>query len=312
MKATERNLEGVKGLSKYTTQLRFICETAAGRRESAGYDDSESIIKAAHTKIFDFDYPIFDAAYKETLECKIIDHYYTQEIGFETVGQFKRMLRATMREIMPLYNELYTSGLRVLNPLTNIDIEDSFTKSSESQSENSSTGSSSMRRDGTNAGTVTDEGSSTTETSGTESETIGREKASAPKNTRWDIYSDTPQGALSNVENETYLTNARKITDDGTGSSETDDEERSTTRSDTVEGETTNTRTISGTDSDTTSGNTKTDDTGHAQTTEEYVLKRIGRSGLDVVALAEQMRHVLLDIDQMIIADLQPLFMGLW
>lgn len=299
-------------MSKYTTQLRFICETAAGRRESAGYDDSEAIIKAARTKIFDFDYPIFDAAYKETLECKIIDHYYTQEIGFETVGQFKRMLRATMREIMPLYNELYSSGLRVLNPLQNIDLEDSFTKSSESQNENSSTGSSETRRDGTNAGTVTNEGSSTTETSGTEGETITREKASAPKNTRWDIYSDTPQGALTNVENETYLTNARKITDDGTGSSETDDEERSVTRSDTVEGETQNTQTVSGTDSDTTSGSTQSEDRGHAQTTEEYILHRVGRSGLDVVALAEQMRRVLLDIDQMIIADLQPLFMGLW
>ena len=117
---------------------------------------------------------------------------------------------------------------------------------------------------------------------------------------------------MTDVNNETYLTNARKITDDGTGSSETDDEERSITRSDTVEGETQNTQTISGTDSDTTRGSTQTDDTGHVQTTEEYILHRVGRSGLDVVALAEQMRHVLLDIDQMIIADLQPLFMGLW
>ena len=34
-------------------------------------------------------------------------------------------------------------------------------------------------------------------------------------NTTWNVYSDTPQGALTNVANETYLTDARKITDNG-------------------------------------------------------------------------------------------------
>ena len=298
-------------MSKYTTQLRFICETAAGLEESAGYDDTEQIIKTARSKIFDFSYPIFDEAYREPLECKIIDHFYTQEIGFETVGQFKRMLRATMREIMPLYNELYKAGLSVLNPLNSTDMTDTFTKASASNSKNESNGSSSSQRSGTNKGSVTDAGTNATESSGRDVETVTQEGGTTRNNTHWDIYSDTPQGALTNVSNETYLTNARKITDTETGTN-SEDTSRTLTRSDTTEGETHNEREISGSDQETSTGQTASSDTGRVESTEDYVLKRIGRSGIDVIGIARQMRQTLLDIDQMIIADLQPLFMGLW
>jgi len=53
-------------MAKYTTQIRSIVES--------GYP------------IFDFEYPIFDPAYKGVLEKKILDWYYFREIGFETVG----------------------------------------------------------------------------------------------------------------------------------------------------------------------------------------------------------------------------------
>jgi hypothetical protein len=54
-------------------------------------------------------YPIFDEAYRATLNRKIIDHYFMYEIGHETIGQFKFALNRKMREIMPLYNQLYKS-----------------------------------------------------------------------------------------------------------------------------------------------------------------------------------------------------------
>ena len=104
-------------MSKYTTEVRFICEHLAGLDESKGYDDTDDIIEAARPQIFDFEYPIFDEAYKPVLEHKILDHYYTREIGLETYGLWKQKLRAKMREIMPYYNKLYESELIEFNPL---------------------------------------------------------------------------------------------------------------------------------------------------------------------------------------------------
>ena len=74
-------------MSVYTTQLRWIVEN--------GYDLGMK------------DYPIFDETHREELNKKIIDHYYLREIGFETVGLFKRHLNVRLNEIMPYYNELY-------------------------------------------------------------------------------------------------------------------------------------------------------------------------------------------------------------
>ena len=55
-------------MSKYTTEVRYICEVNAGLNESEGYNDVEKIIKSSRSKIFDFDYPIFDSDYKEKIK----------------------------------------------------------------------------------------------------------------------------------------------------------------------------------------------------------------------------------------------------
>ena len=54
-------------------------------------------------------YPIFDESYRDGLNQKILDHYMLHEIGQETVGKFRFALNRKMREIMPLYNQLYKS-----------------------------------------------------------------------------------------------------------------------------------------------------------------------------------------------------------
>ena len=109
-------------MSKYTTELRYICEQFAGLDESVGYNDIDEVIEGSRDKIFDFPYPIFDNEYKPGLEKKIIEHYYTREISEETVGLWKLRLRAKMNEIMPYYNKLYESELLEFNPLYTHDI----------------------------------------------------------------------------------------------------------------------------------------------------------------------------------------------
>ena len=47
-------------MSKYTTQVRFICEMAAGVINSDNVESVDNIIQAAIPSVFDFDFPIFD------------------------------------------------------------------------------------------------------------------------------------------------------------------------------------------------------------------------------------------------------------
>ena len=79
-------------MSKYTTEVRFICEKYAGLEESVGYNKVADIIANSRSKVFDFDYPIFDETYRSILETKILKHFYLREICAETVGVWKHFL----------------------------------------------------------------------------------------------------------------------------------------------------------------------------------------------------------------------------
>ena len=172
-------------MSKYTTEVRFICENYAGLEESAGFNSVDSIIERARSKVFDFAYPIFDEAYKGVLETKILKHFYTREIGAETVGLWKHWLNTRMNEIMPYYNKLYKSELLEFNPLYDFDIT--------------------RQKAGTTTGTKADNG----QTQGTTKGTVNSEN----KNNNY--YSDTPQGGVGNLESLDYLTSATINTDTG-------------------------------------------------------------------------------------------------
>lgn len=87
-------------MSNYTVTVRQLVEA-----------DTE-------TPIIEFGtYPIFDEVYRDTLETKIIQHYYFYEIGFETPAMFNHYLKNTMNEIMPYYNKLYKSELTTFDEL---------------------------------------------------------------------------------------------------------------------------------------------------------------------------------------------------
>lgn len=108
-------------MSKFTTEVRFICETAAGYDESQGYDKVEEIIETAAPKIFG-NFPIYDENYRLPLEIKILRHFYTREICEETVGLWKLRLMDRMNVIMPFYNKLYNSELLKFNPFYDVDL----------------------------------------------------------------------------------------------------------------------------------------------------------------------------------------------
>lgn len=125
-------------MSDFTTQLRFICESYAGVDQSHP-KTIDDIIANSRDKLFDFSYPIFDEAYKPELETKIINHFYTQEIGQETVGLFKQRLKTKMREIMPYYNQLYMSERLKFDPFKNADYVDLHNSNAKGKRDTTST-----------------------------------------------------------------------------------------------------------------------------------------------------------------------------
>lgn len=110
-------------MSNYTTQLRYIIE--------AGIDIGLK------------DYPIFDETYRETLNQKLINHYWMDEIGSETIQLFVFRLNRNMSEIMPYYNELYKSAQLKFNPLEGYNITEVLSETEKNNSNASAKGTSS-------------------------------------------------------------------------------------------------------------------------------------------------------------------------
>ena len=104
-------------MSHWTTEVRFICENAAGLIESVGFTNINSVLDKSWNKVFDFDFPLFDDNYRKALCIKILRHFYTREICEETVGLWKLRLNDKLNMIMPYYNQLYESELIKINPL---------------------------------------------------------------------------------------------------------------------------------------------------------------------------------------------------
>lgn len=128
-------------MSKYTTEVRYICENYAGLDESVGLSHIDEVLDEATPKVFDFSYPIFEEAYRRPLERKILSHYYTREIGYETVGRWKLALRNKMNEIMPYYNQLYKAAGQFgrLNLFDDVDVSESHVGSGTSDGNRSVT-----------------------------------------------------------------------------------------------------------------------------------------------------------------------------
>lgn len=283
-------------MSKYTTEVRFICETAAGYDEPQDGMSVEQVIQAAIPSVFNFNFPIFDEKYRNVLETKILRHYYTREIGLETVGLWKLKLNTKLNEIMPYYNQLYKSELIEFNPMYDTDMSRSYKRTNDGTQK--MTGD--VRSDGTQESTH--DGNSTAKSDGNDKQTTNQTGSGSA--TKKDAYSDTPQGALTNVENLTYLSNARIIND---GKTETLNVTTDSTRGDTTTTDTSSTDTLDTTSNSSTSANTTIN---NLEDYTEYVKGK--RGGENYSSLLRDFRDTFLNIDMLIINDLNELFMGLW
>ena len=269
-------------MSKYTTELRYICETLANQDESQGYTKVADIIAGSREKIFNFDYPIFDVNHKADLETKILKHYYTQEIGLETYGLWHLELDKRMNEIMPYYNELYRTASLEFNPLDDVN----YTKTHEGTDSDNIEESVNHINTGSSERNV-----ESSETSHAEGETNN-------DSTSWSLYSDTPQGTIANTDLSVnaYLTSATKDTNNSTETDERD-----------------GTRNVQTGDTNEFTENKATTRENERTGENQYVETMHGKVGTYSYAkLLKDYREQILNIDMMIIYDLQDLFMLLW
>ena len=247
-------------LSKYTTQVRFICESKSGLNESMGFLSVDEIISKSWDKIFTTKVTFFDENYRKIICSKILKHFYLREIGAETFGVWQLWMNTKLEEIMPLYNQLYESCNLKFNPFFDVD----------------------LTREHKGKGNTVSNGDNRT----INNTTVNANSITHNNGVNRDLYSDTPQGALTGVENETYLTNARKNIDENTTNTNT------------------NTNSVN--------NETNTNKT-EANTTDEYIETIVGKQGSkNYSALLKEYRETFLNIDMMIIEEFNGLFLNLW
>lgn len=188
-------------MSKYTTEVRFICENSAGLSEIEGADNVDSILDKCWNKVFNFDFPIFDENYRQVLCRKILKHYYTREIAHETVGRWKLALNAKLNEIMPYYNQLYKSELLEFNPFYDVNL----TRSREGSGTSNRTSNNTETNSGTSKNVSSGSGTSNTDT-------LNR-------------FSDTPQNSMDTqgIADSVPLTTVTKVNEDNTTTNESTD-----------------------------------------------------------------------------------------
>lgn len=244
-------------MSKYTTEVRFICEQLANiNTDKKGIAKIDEIIKKSWDKIFTKNWDIFDEKYREILCTKILKTFYTREICAETVELWKLWLDATLCAIMPYYNKLYESDLIKFDIFDNINITKKYEKKLNENNKNNENSKGNIE---------------TNSNSNNNGKNINK-------------YSDTPQGGLTDIENNKYLTNVRIVeNEDNTG-----------------------------TDINT-NNELNTDSENKKDSLEEYIATITGKDNMKNNSdLLMDFRNTFINIDMMVIKDLEPLFFNLW
>ena len=245
-------------MSKYTTQLRYICEFKAGLSESS--DNYNAVIDASYDKIIHPETQLFDPEYAPVLYKKIIRHYYFDEIGHETAGRFIMRLNMKLDEILPYYNKLYETAALEYDPLHDVD----------------------YYRTGNREDNNTDNRTRTDNLTNLRTDDL----ANHAESEQYDLYSDTPEGSLTGVDQSNYLTDARKVTSQADGTNTGTQESKST-------------------------GTQKNDTVIH--NLNEYMEHVYGKMNTVTYSkMIMEYREALLNIDMMIINDLSSLFMGVF
>ena len=287
-------------MSKYTTEVRFICEHDAGLDNSVGFTQVDTVLDRCWNQIFTTNTTFFDENYRSVLCKKILKRYYTREIGCETVGLWKLWMNERLESIMPYYNQLYKSELIEFNPMYDVDLATTHEKENEEARHSAENETGQHEQWNTHNEHYEDNYGSNRTTNDINKTERGVNEGST------DLYSDTPQGSISGLNNMNYLTNARKIDKDTT-----DDTSYSGTTDTNVDDKSDGVREWSDVENYTHSKDNTTD--ASVNSSEDYFQHVLGKSGgASYSKMLMEFRETFLNIDNMVIEEFADLFMGLW
>lgn len=123
-------------MAKYTMEIRELISTF-GEDEVKGwfkdYDLSDYLTSEEIQVIEDR-----GCWNKDQLADRIIDYYYTREIGSDAIGSFILFTRNKMREVMETYAPLIYSASIKYDPLVNVDYFEELNRTTEGQTSSQS------------------------------------------------------------------------------------------------------------------------------------------------------------------------------
>ncbi len=323
-------------MANYTTRVYDILNSLNDNKVS-GYS-IEEVINNHWQDIFDLNiWDTYDPNYKKTLCCKILRHYLMYEIGSETVGLWKFNLNSNLSEIMDKYNVMYKNIDKAYGDFfKDVDYSETFNKTESEDSEttqeatttnketSNTTANASQQGNSESNGTSTSKDTQKSSDSSTSTSSATNGGTNTGDSDSWQASSDTPQGGLTGLENNAYLSSAVHTygKTETKNSSEANTESEGTTTSDaTVDKTASSTNTQTNTASTQTTSDTTTNNNGTSQQsgngernlTENYVKTVIGKMGSENNAkLFNDICSNIANIDMMIIKELKDNFILLW
>lgn len=128
-------------MAKYTMELRELISTFGKDEVKGWFSDYElsEFLTPEEIKVIQ-DRGTWN---KDMLADRIIDHYFTREIGTDAIGQFILFAKDKMKEVMETYAPLIYSAAIKYDPLVNVDYTETYSgvSGSTSNSKSSSKGS---------------------------------------------------------------------------------------------------------------------------------------------------------------------------
>ena len=326
-------------MASYTLQLRTYIEGFSQ------YDEGLSLkekIEIGRQHLFDFDYPIFDEAYRKVFETNLIRNFYMREIGFETEELFKFYLENFLVVNMPYYNKMWQSELIDYDPLINSEMQstenvqkDKGRTDVKDRTDISNTLGEASNVEATDS-TITDNSTSTVsgtesvDTSNVEDVTSSSTGTSSSDKTNFDrkISSNNPDSRLQLTAEDGVgvIEYANEIDENrGTGTENTDTTSSGTGKvkntgsvGTTSSSTTTNSGTSDNVGTVTTNSDSKVDSTVNSDETltsnineiEDYIQHRKGKIGaVSYSKLLMEYRQALIRVEKIIHNDMQELFM---
>ena len=143
-------------MARYTVELRKIVETVGEENVLKWFQDYD----LTNYLTFEEIKAITDAGVwsPARLARKIIDHYYMNEIGQETVALFKHRVKVAMQEIMEEKLPLIYSASLKYNPLTNVNYTETYTGESTQDTTSSSDSTATSKSQGLTVNSDTPQG----------------------------------------------------------------------------------------------------------------------------------------------------------